>query len=126
MRLGLILKSQGSFTPNMEENRPPKDLYSAVLSRDNETAKPLGFELNAGSTGNSNPVFNSHLVLFQTVPKVALAPIFILWFGFGLTPKILLITVIAFFPILVITLSLIQGRLDKRKEQRRYDLDRLG
>jgi hypothetical protein len=34
--------------------------------------------------------------------------------------------VIAFFPILVITLSLIQGRLDKRKEQRRYDLDRLG
>lgn len=34
--------------------------------------------------------------------------------------------VIAFFPLLVITLSLIQGRLEKRKEQRRYDLERLG
>lgn len=33
--------------------------------------------------------------------------------------------VIAFFPILVITLSLIQGHLEKRKEQRRYDLERL-
>jgi NitT/TauT family transport system permease protein len=46
------------------------------------------------------------VVLFQTVPKVALAPIFILWFGFGLTPKVLLITVIAFFPI---TLNLLAG-----------------
>ena len=34
--------------------------------------------------------------------------------------------VIAFFPILVITLSAIQGRLDARKERRRYDLERFG
>ncbi|HEY8082780.1 MAG TPA: hypothetical protein VIE64_04385 [Solirubrobacterales bacterium] len=33
--------------------------------------------------------------------------------------------VIGFFAVLVIVLSLIQGRLDKRKEQRRYDLERL-
>ena len=38
------------------------------------------------------------VVLFQNVPKVALAPIFILWFGYGLAPKIGLILVIAFFP----------------------------
>ena len=65
--VGLILKSQGSFSPNMDENRPPKDLYAALLSRDNETAKPLGFELSAGSTGNSNPTFITHLVLLQSV-----------------------------------------------------------
>ncbi len=34
--------------------------------------------------------------------------------------------VIAFFAVLVIVLSLIQGRLEKRKEQRRYDLERYG
>lgn len=41
------------------------------------------------------------IVLFQNVPKVALAPIFILWFGYGLTPKLLLVVVIAFFPVTV-------------------------
>jgi len=41
------------------------------------------------------------VVLFQNVPKVALAPIFILWFGYGLTPKLLLVVVIAFFPVTV-------------------------
>lgn len=34
--------------------------------------------------------------------------------------------VIAFFAALVIVLSLIQGRLEKRKERRRYDLKRYG
>ena len=34
--------------------------------------------------------------------------------------------VIAFFAILVIVLSVVQGRLEKRKEQRRYDLSRYG
>lgn len=34
--------------------------------------------------------------------------------------------VIGFFAILVIVLSLLQGRLEKRKEQRRYDLQRYG
>jgi NitT/TauT family transport system permease protein len=46
------------------------------------------------------------VVFFQTVPKVALAPIFILWFGYDLAPKVLLILVIAFFPI---TLNMLAG-----------------
>lgn len=39
------------------------------------------------------------VVLFQMVPKVALAPIFIIWFGYELAPKVVLIVVIAFFPV---------------------------
>lgn len=34
--------------------------------------------------------------------------------------------VIAFFPLLIITLTIIQSRLEARKERRRYDLERLG
>jgi hypothetical protein len=34
--------------------------------------------------------------------------------------------VIAFFAVLVIVMSLIQGKLEKRKERRRYDLERYG
>jgi NitT/TauT family transport system permease protein len=49
------------------------------------------------------------IVLFQNVPKVALAPIFILWFGYDLAPKILLIVVIAFFPVTIDMLAGLQS-----------------
>src|SRR5262249_57200253 len=49
------------------------------------------------------------IVLFQNVPKIALAPIFILWFGYGLAPKILLIVVIAFFPVTIDMLAGLQS-----------------
>jgi NitT/TauT family transport system permease protein len=43
------------------------------------------------------------LVASQSVPKVALAPIFVVWFGFGLLPKVLIAFSIAFFAIVVNT-----------------------
>ena len=49
------------------------------------------------------------IVLFQNVPKIALAPIFILWFGYDLAPKVLLIVVIAFFPVAIDMLAGLQS-----------------
>src|SRR3954452_15868905 len=43
------------------------------------------------------------LVSSQTVPKVAVAPIFLFWFGFGLAPKVLVAFLIAFFPVVIAT-----------------------
>lgn len=43
------------------------------------------------------------LVASQTIPKVAIAPILLIWFGLGMAPKILIAFLIAFFPIVIST-----------------------
>ena len=46
-------------------------------------------------------VISPYVVALQTVPKVAVAPLFLIWFGFGLPSKVITAGLIAFFPILV-------------------------
>ena len=53
------------------------------------------------------------LIISQTLPLVAIAPLVVLWFGFGVTPKILLVALVTFFPIMV---ALVQGYRSTDKE----------
>lgn len=57
-----------------------------------------------------------YVVIFQTIPKIALAPLFIVWFGFGIESKIALGVAVTFFPVLVNSLAGLenvdQGQMD--------------
>lgn len=46
-------------------------------------------------------LLNPYIVAFQAIPKVALTPLFIVWFGFGIWSKVVLIATFTFFPIMV-------------------------
>jgi len=46
------------------------------------------------------------LVVSQTIPVITLAPLFMIWFGFGITPKVIAVILVCFFPIVI---SLLDG-----------------
>jgi NitT/TauT family transport system permease protein len=58
-----------------------------------------------------------YIVALQTVPKVAIAPLMVVWFGFGLTSKIVIVALVSLFPVLV---NVIAGL--RAVDQERLDL----
>ena len=76
-------------------------------------------------------VLYPYVVAFQSVPKVAIAPLMIVWFGFGIESKILIVALTAMFPVLVNTIAglratetdrlyLLQGLCASRWQTLRY------
>jgi NitT/TauT family transport system permease protein len=65
-----------------------------------------GFVLGAaiGQSALLETVLYPYVVAFQTMPKVAIAPLFVVWFGFGATSKIVITATIVFFPVLANTI----------------------
>lgn len=45
------------------------------------------------------------LVFSQSVPKIAIAPLFVVWFGFGIIPKVISAFMLGFFPVVVSTVA---------------------
>ncbi|HEX2655445.1 MAG TPA: ABC transporter permease [Xanthobacteraceae bacterium] len=66
------------------------------------------------------------IVMFQAMPKVALAPLIIVWFGLGLTSKVVNAALVAFFPLMVNTIvGLRSAEDDKVSLMRSLDATRM-
>ncbi|MCR2822596.1 ABC transporter permease [Lederbergia panacisoli] len=59
------------------------------------------------------------LILSQNVPIIVLAPLLVIWFGFGILPKIIVITLVCFFPV---TIAALGGFRNTPHEMRHYML----
>ena len=62
-------------------------------------AIPLAIAITSSSRFDSFVM--PQMLFFQVVPKVAIAPLFLVWFGVGATPKVLVAFLISFFPIVI-------------------------
>ena len=60
---------------------------------------PLAIAITASQRFDS--FVTPQMLFFQVVPKVAIAPLFLVWFGVGMTPKVLVAFLISFFPIVI-------------------------
>lgn len=63
----------------------------------------IGYAL--GISPRVEAVFSPYLLALQIAPKVAFAPLFVMWLGYTVYPKILVAVLIVFFPVLINVLS---------------------
>ncbi|HXQ49975.1 MAG TPA: ABC transporter permease [Stellaceae bacterium] len=61
-----------------------------------------------GMSATAEIVLSPYILALQIAPKVAFAPLFVMWFGFTVYPKILVAVLIVFFPIMVNVLTAIR------------------
>jgi putative hydroxymethylpyrimidine transport system permease protein len=62
------------------------------------------------------------LIASQTIPIVMIAPLLVVWLGFGITPKLVIIGLVSFFPIVVTTLDAL-SRVDPELPKLLHTLD---
>ncbi len=67
------------------------------------TAIPLGLVIALSPLAKQ--VLYPPIVLLQLVPKIAVAPLFLVWLGFGMESKVLLTMLMTFFPLLIASIS---------------------
>lgn len=84
-------------------------LTEAVLGLASGAAVGVVLAILIASVALLRRVLYPVLVVSQTIPMVVLAPLLIAWFGFGMTPKIVVVALIAFFPVAVSTAGALTG-----------------
>lgn len=65
----------------------------------------LALGVAVSQTEKLEAVLRPYVVAFQSLPKVAVAPIIVLWLGFGLASKVAIVALLTFFPVLITCLA---------------------
>jgi NitT/TauT family transport system permease protein len=78
--------------------------YETILGFVIAAAVGVGLGAVLGKLPKLEQTLNPFIIATQVVPKVALVPLLVVWFGFGLAPKVIIAAVLAFFPILLNTI----------------------
>jgi len=73
----------------------------------------FGLSIVLDASGIARRALTPVLVGSQTLPIIVLAPLVVIWFGFGLLPKILLVALVTFFPLVV---GLVEGYATASRE----------
>lgn len=77
-------------------------------------AIPIGVAL--AYSGTIDRMFSPILFGFNAVPKVAVAPLLVIWMGFGQLPKIVMVVLLAFFPIVLSTAAGLKSTSEELRE----------
>lgn len=81
-------------------------LIEAVIGLIISVLLALGLAFSMDASKKIYHLFYPFIIVSQTIPTVAIAPLLVLWFGYDLLPKIILITLVCFFPM---TMSVLTG-----------------
>lgn len=85
--------ADGSIYPHMLQT-----LYEVVAGLAIGTALGAGLALVLAPSATLTAIFNPFLVMGNAIPRVIIAPIFVLWLGFGASSKIAVVAAMVFFP----------------------------
>ncbi|MBA1275433.1 ABC transporter permease [Stutzerimonas azotifigens] len=64
--------------------------------------------VSLGLSPNAEAILSPYILALQIAPKVAFAPLFVMWLGYTIYPKILIAILIVFFPVMINVLSAIR------------------
>lgn len=81
-------------------------LLEVVLGFASSIVLSVGISLLMARVKTLYRILWPYMVISQTVPLYILAPLFMIWFGFGILPKVLIVILVCFFPI---TVGFVQG-----------------
>lgn len=84
-------------------------LWEAILGLTVGTVIGVGLAVVIAGSALARRVLYPIVVASQTVPMIILAPLLVLWFGFGLTPKVVVVALVTFFPVTIATVGGLTG-----------------